>query len=135
MKVRNLINIMVVHCTFGDGIVTNTNGNIFEVKFEGSGKTSKFSYPVAFQRFLKVKDSDLEAVIKKDLDEWLISSGTLESEQLRKKTAETQAAIREREMKRQKARQEKARAEAQRSRFFAGLDNPNVNLDDGDDTI
>lgn len=129
MKAENLINEQVKHFAFGEGTVSGAEGNILTVRFE-NGKESKFSYPSCFYKFVEIVDDGLKGKIEKDVEKWLVDSGTLKQEQLNKKTMETQEEIKKREIERQKVRIEKAKAEAQRSRFFAGLDNPNAATED-----
>ncbi len=59
-------NIKVTHKTFGEGIVTNHEGNYINVSFGGAVK--RFVYPDAFDRFLTVDDESIGAAIKVDID-------------------------------------------------------------------
>lgn len=129
MKAENLINEEVNHFAYGKGVVAQVEANILTVGFE-NGKECKFSYPSCFYKFVEIVNADLKAKIDKDVERWLVDSGTLKQEQLNKKTMETQEEIKKRELERQRLRIEKAKAEAQRSRFFAGLDNPNAATED-----
>lgn len=59
-------NIKVTHKTFGEGVVTNHEGNYINVSFGGAVK--RFVYPDAFDRFLTVEDESIGAAIKLDID-------------------------------------------------------------------
>lgn len=57
---------MVLHKVFGEGQVKETSGEYITVNFQEQGD-KKFVYPDAFERFLKVEDSQLNEVITHDL--------------------------------------------------------------------
>ena len=59
-------NIKVTHKTFGEGVVTNHEGNYINVSFGGAVK--RFVYPDAFDRFLTVEDESIGEAIKLDID-------------------------------------------------------------------
>ena len=59
-------NTKVTHKTFGEGLVTNHEGNYINVSFGGAVK--KFVYPDAFDKFLTVDDESVLAAIKVDID-------------------------------------------------------------------
>lgn len=59
-------NTKVTHKTFGEGIVTNHEGNYINVSFGGTVK--KFVYPDAFDKFLTVDDESILSAIKVDID-------------------------------------------------------------------
>lgn len=61
----NLINIKVFHNTLGTGSVIEFDGQYITVQFVG--KTSKFIYPDAFDKFLKAKDPTVQEAIMADI--------------------------------------------------------------------
>lgn len=130
MDIQELIDQTIKHTVFGEGKIIKTAGNLFDVQFDADGKISRFSYPAAFRTFLSCTDDNIQKCIIEDINNWLVESGTLAREQLKAKTAVTQKEITEREVQRQKARLLKAKAEASRSRFFAGLENSRVEMDE-----
>jgi hypothetical protein len=58
-------NTKVTHKTFGEGIVTNHEGNYINVSFGGMVK--RFVYPDAFDKFLTIDDEDILSAIKIDI--------------------------------------------------------------------
>ena len=58
-------NTKVIHKTFGEGIITNHEGNYINVSFGGAVK--KFVYPDAFDKFLTVDDASMLAAIQIDI--------------------------------------------------------------------
>lgn len=134
MELNKLKNEVVYHGVYGKGIVESVGENIIEVFFDNIDKSCKFSYPSCFRKFLVIEDNKLKEEIEKDIDEWLISSGTLKREATERKIIATREGIQEREKQRKIARIKKAQAEAQRSRFFAGLSNAASGKDGGEKT-
>lgn len=126
MRIAELLGKKVVHKFFGEGIVSEIEGNIVTIKFEKKSEPSQFSYPASFRDFLKAADDEIEASIRADVEVWLKDSGTLDSEALRKKTVETQTALSKRVKAREKEAIEKARREAERSRFFSAQYRSNI---------
>ena len=59
-------NTKVIHKTFGEGIITNHEGNYINVSFGGAVK--RFVYPDAFDKFLTVDDASMLAAIQIDID-------------------------------------------------------------------
>ena len=58
-------NTKVIHKTFGEGIITNHEGNYINVSFGGAVK--KFVYPDVFDKFLTVDDASMLAAIQIDI--------------------------------------------------------------------
>ena len=58
-------NTKVIHKTFGEGIITNHEGNYINVSFGGAVK--RFVYPDAFDKFLTVDDASMLAAIQIDI--------------------------------------------------------------------
>lgn len=61
-----LENLHVKHRSFGDGVVTSTNGKYFTVNFSAGNKT--FVYPDIFEKFLTLSDGTISDEIRSDLD-------------------------------------------------------------------
>ena len=61
-----LENLHVKHRSFGDGVVTSTNGKYFTVNFSAGNKT--FVYPDIFEKFLTLADGTVSDEILADLD-------------------------------------------------------------------
>lgn len=80
-------NLGVKHKTFGDGVVTATNGKYMTVKFQAAQKT--FVYPDAFESFLTLSDGTISEEIEQDLK----SSREAKQEILDKKNEENLRAM------------------------------------------
>ena len=61
-----LENLHVKHRSFGDGVVTSTNGKYFTVNFSAGNKT--FVYPDIFEKFLTLADGTVSEEILVDLE-------------------------------------------------------------------
>ena len=61
-----LENLHVKHRSFGDGVVTSTNGKYFTVNFSAGNKI--FVYPDIFEKFLTLSDGTISDEIRSDLD-------------------------------------------------------------------
>ena len=61
----SLINLEVLHKSFGRGIVVSENGKYFTVRFDTVEKT--FVYPDIFERFLTLADGSISEQIVADL--------------------------------------------------------------------
>lgn len=57
----DILKLKVKHSTFGVGTIIEFNGNSFTVQF--TSKSSRFSYPDAFEKFLKFEDADIQLKI------------------------------------------------------------------------
>jgi len=125
VKLDFLLKEEVNHRAFGQGIVESIVNNLLEVKFED--RSCKFTYPSCFYGFLTLVNKEKQEIVDKDIAVWHVESGTKRQEELDRLTSKTQEGIKKREYDRQQRRIEKAKEEAQRSRFFAGLDNSSRN--------
>lgn len=123
MKADVLFNEVVVHRLFGEGVVTKTIENRIEVEFENTKKCI-FIVPSCFDKFLKLKGEDKQAMIDEELLKWKEENGVFKKEELLKKMKDTQEGIDQRGAEREKRKIEKAIEDAKRIRFFAGLDSP-----------
>lgn len=82
-----LINLEVLHKSFGKGTVISVNGKYFTVKFESVQKT--FVYPDIFEKFLTLADGSVSEEIKADLD----ASKAQKQRELDKKNEENRRAM------------------------------------------
>lgn len=57
----------VVHRKLGHGTIEEMSDNYLMVRFDTGDKVSRFVYPDAFEKFLKMKDEDAQAVVTKHL--------------------------------------------------------------------
>lgn len=121
MQVESLLNEVVVHRLYGEGIIKSAEGNYIEVIFEDT-KKCKFLVPSCFDKFLRLKGDDKQAEIDEAVETWKNANGVYKTEQLTKKMEQTQKSIQKRGEEREKRRLEKLIEESKRSRFFAGLD-------------
>lgn len=64
----NLLNQIVVHRVFGEGVITGQNDNYFSVTFSQGEK--KFIFPDSFDSYLKAKDSTVAVEVEKHLERW-----------------------------------------------------------------
>lgn len=84
----DITNAVVMHKSFGEGtVLTQDNGRI-TVQF--ASKTTAFSYPDAFEKFLMAADPNLQSVIAAE-----IAARKAEKEETQRKKAEVFAAKRE----------------------------------------
>jgi hypothetical protein len=61
------MNTKIRHTVFGDGMVVNQEADRITVQFSEEYGTKKFVYPNAFDRYLKLSDTNLETVIMGEL--------------------------------------------------------------------
>ena len=61
-----LIGLKVKHAVFGVGTITEKDGNYITVEF--AAKTTKFVYPDAFEKFIKVEDSVVQQAIMDEIN-------------------------------------------------------------------
>lgn len=119
MKISELIDEKIFHKVYGQGTITSIEGDYLNATFS-NGKSSKFSFPSCFDKFIKLSDEEKAQELQKYLNIWKTENGIFEQEMIHKMTAETQAGIKRRELEREKRRQERAKEEAARNRMFLG---------------
>lgn len=87
-----MIGVKVKHSIFGLGEITAFENNYVTVEF--ASKTSKFIYPDAFEKYIKVEDEDLQKSILEKIKEEkeLAEKKRLEEDAARKAAAERKAA-------------------------------------------
>ena len=128
MNEIDLVNEKVIHKVYGPGVIKSTNKEYLEVLFD-NGKCSTFQMPSCFDKFIRFVNEEKQERILHDLDLWKKLNGVYEKEKIHQLTKATQEGIVQREKEREQRRLERAKEEAQRSRFFAGLNNPNSEED------
>lgn len=62
-----LVNEKVEHISYGIGVVTEEEGNKISVQFQDGVGSKIFLYPDAFDKFLKVLNSDVENSVLEEL--------------------------------------------------------------------
>ncbi len=82
-----LINLEVLHKSFGKGSVVSVNGKYFTVKFDTVQKT--FVYPDIFEKFLTLADGSVSDEIVADLE----ASKAQKQKELDKKNEENRRAM------------------------------------------
>lgn len=65
----DLFNEQVMHRTYGVGCVESVENGYITVEFSGDIGQRVFSYPGAFERFLKVSNPEAQAAVERDLNE------------------------------------------------------------------
>ena len=123
MQVETLLNEIVVHRLYGEGIIEAVDGNRITVVFEDTKKCT-FLVPSCFDKFLRLKGDDKQDEIDEALMQWKTENAVFKSEELQKKMKNRQEGIDQRGREREKRKLEKAIEESKRIRFFAGLDAP-----------
>jgi hypothetical protein len=83
----NIVNEQITHILYGNGKIINQEGNILSVQFADEHGIKSFIYPDAFEKFLKLSNSDIEILVQKDLND---KQAQVEEEklQIQKKYAE-----------------------------------------------
>lgn len=68
MELENVLSgKMVVHSKLGQGIIEEVKEGHLIIKFGSGDKTSRFVYPDAFEKFLRMKDETAQAIVEKHL--------------------------------------------------------------------
>lgn len=119
MKISDLIDEQIFHGVYGKGIIKSIEDNYLNAAFD-DGKESSFSFPVCFDRFIKLTDEDKQQELQQFVNKWKKENGIFKQEMMHKKTAATQAGIKKREEEREKRRLERAKEEAARNKMFLG---------------
>ena len=83
----SLINLEVLHKSFGRGIVVSENGKYFTVRFDTVQKT--FVYPDIFEKFLTLADGSISEQIASDLS----TAKANKEKELEKKNEENRRAM------------------------------------------
>lgn len=112
LETENLVEEIVVHKSFGTGIIKCVDDKYLEVDFPKKNKKSKFVYPSCFAGFLMLENEEKQAEVQKDLEQWKAESGAAWKEELRHRFEKTKQEIRAR----QAATEEKKLRAAQRAR-------------------
>lgn len=63
----NLEGMKVTHKVFGEGIVTEFDNKYITIQF--AAKSSKFTYPDAFKKFIKAENAEIQEAIMNDISE------------------------------------------------------------------
>ncbi len=111
----NMKNAKVTHCKYGKGVIKETKGNHLTIRFETTEEDKVFTYPDAFEKFLKFEAAELQEMFAKDWKEHILVSA------LEEKRRQQEYQRLENEKKREmialmKKRQKAALAKAERER-------------------
>jgi hypothetical protein len=83
MAIQELLNEIVIHKSFGIGIIKSIDDKYLQVEFIDKNKTSKFAYPACFNGFLTLKNGEKQAAVQEDLALWKSENHIGEKETLR----------------------------------------------------
>jgi hypothetical protein len=78
----NIINEQIEHILYGDGKVIRQEANILFMQFAEQYGVKKFIYPDAFEKYLKLNNSDIEIGVLEELHD---KQTQIEAEELQKK--------------------------------------------------
>lgn len=112
---KKMKNAAVTHCKYGKGVIKDTKDNHLSIMFEATDEVKVFTYPDAFEKFLRFEADELQEMFTKDWKEHILISALEE----KRKQQEYQRL--ENEKKREmlalmKKRQKAALAKAERER-------------------
>lgn len=96
MEIQKLLNEIVMHKTFGKGVINSVDDQYLQVKFFEGSKTSKFVYPSCFDGFLMLENKEKQADIQKNLEQWKVESGANQKEKLKRQYEKTMLGIKTR---------------------------------------
>ena len=63
----NIVNKQIKHILYGEGQIINQEANVLSIQFSEQYGTKKFIYPDAFEKYLKLSDSDIESTVLEEL--------------------------------------------------------------------
>lgn len=110
MDINKLLDEVVIHKTFGRGVVISIDDKYVVVEFKEKNKISKFGYPAGFDGFLSLEDREKQEEVEKKLEVWREENGVLQKKELRIQYEKTLQAIEARRL----AAEEKRLRAAQR---------------------
>lgn len=119
-----MMQAVVEHCKFGKGIIEAVKDNHLTVKFEATGDKKVFTYPDAFEKFLKFEAEELQALFAKDWKEHMLMTALEEKrkqQEITRMEQENKRALIAMMRKRQKAAQAKAEREKKEREKYAKL--------------
>lgn len=111
LAIEKLVNQVVVHKSFGKGIIRSVDEKHLEVEFIEKNKISKFAYPSCFRGFLLLENHELQSEIQAVVETWEVESGTIQKEELKHQYEKTMQGIKARQI----AAKEKKLKAAQRA--------------------
>lgn len=77
----NILNEQIRHTLYGDGKVIFHEEGVLSIQFSEQYGIKKFIYPDAFEKYLKLNNSDIEVFVLKELND---KKAWIEEEKLRK---------------------------------------------------
>ena len=111
----NMLNAVVVHCKYGKGMIEKVDDNHLTVKFDSISENKIFTYPDAFERFLKFEATDLQEMFAKDWKEHILMAA-LEEKRKQQEYQRIEAEKKREMLALMKRRQKAAMAKAERER-------------------
>lgn len=119
MKISDLIDEKIVHKVYGKGSIKSIKDDHVIASFD-NGKEGKFSFPLCFDKFIRIEAKEKQQEVQLFLDKWKKDNGIFEQEKMRKKTAVTREGIKKRAEERAARRALREKEAAERSRMFLG---------------
>lgn len=110
MDINKLLDEVVIHKTFGRGVISSIDDKYVIVEFKEINKISKFGYPAGFDGFLSIENREKQEEMEKELEVWREESGVIQKKELRNQYEKTVQAIEARRL----AAEEKRLRAAQR---------------------
>ena len=95
MDINKLLDEVVIHKTFGRGVISSIDNKYVIVEFKEINKISKFGYPAGFDGFLSIENREKQEDMEKELEVWREESGAEKKEELKQQYLKTQQAIME----------------------------------------
>lgn len=108
MEADRLINQMVIHKSFGKGIICSVDEKYMVVEFLKKCGLSKFAYPSCFNGFLTLVNDELQLEIEEVVEVWKQESGIVQKEDLKRQYEKTIQGIKARQIAAEERRMKKA---------------------------
>ena len=121
---ESMMQAVVEHCKFGKGIIEEVNENHLTVKFEATGDKKVFTYPNAFEKFMKFEKEELQALFAKDWKEHMLITALEDKrkqQEITRMEQENKRALVAMMKKRKKAAQAKAEREKREREKYAKM--------------
>lgn len=112
---ENMVNAVVEHCKFGKGIIEVVKDNHLTVRFEETDEKKVFSYPDAFEKFMKFEEAAFQDIFAKDWKEHMLMTA-LEEKRKQQEYQRIELEKKKEMMALMKKRQKAALAKAERER-------------------
>lgn len=117
MDISYLIGESVNHITYGRGLIKTIEEDYLYIIFDNE-KESKFSFPLCFDKFVKLADDNKQQEICQYVAKWKKDNGIIQQEKLHNMTAKRQEGIKKREEERKIRRIQREKEVAARNKMF-----------------